>query len=156
MAKKSSSEPREIRSTKELNEALGNAAKTTNKEEPVATAKAKKSTNKKSTSNKKTTKKSPAKKATAAKKETKKRIGGNNKFKGFGEGTKLATIYSCLKSGKFTRDEMIKAVQEAHPDDSPDATKRTCQVQLSHYRKGKYGYELIEQKNGKLRIKDAS
>lgn len=155
---KSSAAPQEIRNTKELDIALGKAAKTTTKETTMASPKsAKETASKQSSKTKKDSKKSSSKKSTtkkapATKKEPKVRVGNKGDFNGFGEGTKLATIFNCLKSGKYTRAELPEAVHKEHPGDPLDATKRTCGVQLCHYKNKKYPYTLVEQKNGKLKI----
>jgi hypothetical protein len=160
--KKIANQPEEITTTADLNKALDQAAE---KAKPATQGK-KPTTAKKATSSAKNAK--PAAKATGkaigkkvdesagsrGRKAIKVRVGQKGDFPGFGKGTKLGNIFESLKAGKYNRAALETRLVALHPNDEAEATKRTIQVQLSHYRAGRHPWKLeVHPKSGKMTIK---
>jgi len=155
-------QPETIANTTDLNKALDKAAEKATKPavqgKKPATAKKADSSAKNAKPAQKVAGKAIGKKAdestgSRGRKATKIRVGARGEFPGFGKGTKLGNIYESLKSGKYDRASLEKHLVSLHPNDEADATKRTIQVQLSHYRAGRHPWKLNVQKNGKMTIK---
>lgn len=153
-------QPEEITTTADLNKALDKAAEKAKPDTKKATSSAKKSKAVQTSpqvNGKAAGKKAIGKKADEAgsrgRKAVKVRVGARGDFPGFGKGTKLGNIFESLKAGKYDRASLEKHLVSLHPNDEAEATKRTIQVQLSHYRAGRHPWKLNIQKNGKLTIK---
>lgn len=76
-----------------------------------------------------------------------KRIGGLGAFKGFRRGTKLSRIWQYLNEGCYTKNQILEKLNEEFGD-----SKSTLQVQLSHYKRGKYEWKLEMNNEGILSL----